>query len=79
MEKLIYETYTCVPYVPLLYWLKMSAHSFPDRASLFATMFLNHSMTEPWGVTNFHKSALLLPIVVSSVTWNKDNNDRSNK
>lgn len=60
----IYETH-----VPLLYLLNMLAHSLPVVASRFATMFLNHSKTVPVGWTYFHRAALLLPMVVSKVTY----------
>lgn len=68
-----------VPYVPLLCSLKMSAHSWPLSANRLATMFLSHSMTAPLGCTNFHRSGLLLPIVVSKVTWRKTNIQEINK
>lgn len=55
-------------YVPLLYMPKMSAHARPFSASRLATMFLSHSITASWGFTNFHRSSLLLPIVVSMAT-----------
>ena len=53
-------------YVPLLKLVKMVAHSDPDVASLLATTARIPSNTD-WGVTYFHRSALLLPIVVSMV------------
>ncbi len=58
-------------YVPLLYFLNIWLHSFPDLASLLATMLRIGSNTDPSGLTYFHKSGLLFPIVVSSVTWQK--------
>lgn len=62
-------TLTVYTHVPLLYLLKISAHWLPVVASRFATMFLNHSKTLPVGLTCFHRAGLLLPMVVSIVTW----------
>lgn len=59
----------CETHVPLLYLLNISAHWVPVVASRFATMFLTHSKTVPVGWTCFHSAGLLLPMVVSMVTW----------
>ena len=55
-------------YVPLLYIENMLVHSWPEvarRLTITARMFSNTDI----GTTNFHKSGLLLPIVVSMVTF----------
>lgn len=58
-------------HVPLLNFPNISAHSLAVAASRLATMFRSHSITESVGWTNFQRSVLLLPMVVSNVTWRK--------
>lgn len=56
-------------HVPLLNLLKVSAQVSPSKARRLATMLRTHSSTQPRGCTYFHRAGLLLPMVVSSVTW----------
>ena len=55
-------------YVPLLYKEKRVVHSCPDVARRFAITARMFSNTD-CGTTYFHKAALLLPMVVSMVTF----------
>ena len=54
--------------VPLLYCANIWGHSLPEPASLLATITLMGSITDI-GERSFHRLGLLLPLVVSMVTW----------
>lgn len=60
----------CVAYVPLFSCLKMSVHCNPELASLLATITRKFSRTH-CGVTYFHLLGLVLPMVVSILSWRK--------
>ncbi len=55
----------------LLYCVKIDVHSFPDVASLHATMLRAQSITMPSGVTKAHRVELLFTTVVSGAEWGR--------